>query len=737
MITKIEIAGIPPFKDKAILETDKKVNLIYGLNGTGKSTISNVLYDIEYGEKPDGVTIEYGGGLEDGKSYELVAYNQKFVQESFYESSEIKGIFSLSKDNAEAQSAIENAKLEKGKLEEQRTAKKMDESNYLDSIEKERGKVQNELWKIKNDFSGSGQSLDYCLSGLKGDKSKLYDHIVSIDKSSEPPKRSVEEIKKEADELQRGEAQELIEIPNINIVTKEIENNAVFSKVIVGNENSTIAGLIKELNNSDWVRQGKNYLHPIYDDNKQRCPFCQQETITNDFVKEIESFFSGEYEKDLSLIKSLLEQYCAQKNQIQKSESFNQYTILLPLKSEYESIWSSLLSTINQNIKSIEYKLEKPSTPVTIIETQGIVDKLNDIIGKANELITNYNVKVKQKGRALGELKDEFWNLMRWQYDSVLVSHIQTEGSQQKLLEQTKKEIQDVERKIEIQEGIIIENQSKTINIEDAINNINAALLDMGIADFKIEKYSDSLYKLCREGQTDDVFKSLSEGEKMIITLLYFIERCKGKESKDDNERKKIVIIDDPISSLSHIYVYNVGRLLIQEFTDSNANNKNVAKYDQVFLLTHSLYFFYEMAIIKRKDKEGDYNQKLFRIQKSQQGSHIFEMKYSEIQNDYHAYWMIVKDSGAHPALIANCMRNIIEYFFSFVEKKELNNVFNEKELQAPRFRAFNRYINRESHSIGQNIFDIKEFNYDDFKEAFELVFKLTGYEDHYKRMIK
>lgn len=82
-------------------------------------------------------------------------------------------------------------------------------------------------------------------------------------------------------------------------------------------------------------------------------------------------------------------------------------------------------------------------------------------------------------------------------------------------------------------------------------------------------------------------------------------------------------------------------------------------------------------------------------------------------------------------------MRNIIEYFFSFVEKKELNNVFNEKELQAPRFRAFNRYINRESHSFGQNIFDIKEFNYDDFKEAFELVFKLTGYEDHYKRMIK
>ena len=218
-----------------------------------------------------------------------------------------------------------------------------------------------------------------------------------------------------------------------------------------------------------------------------------------------------------------------------------------------------------------------------------------------------------------------------------MFSYVQSEQSNQKQLEKISKEINDIEEGLNHQERIILENQSKTINIEDAINNINEALLDMGIADFKIEKYSDSLYKLSREGQTGDVFRSLSEGEKMIISLLYFIERCKGKESKDDIESKKIVVIDDPISSLSHIYVYNVGRLLLQEFTDANPNNKNTTKYDQVFLLTHSLYFFYEMAITKRKDKEDGYNQKLFRIQKNQQGSYIFEMKYSEIQNDYHA----------------------------------------------------------------------------------------------------
>ena len=67
----------------------------------------------------------------------------------------------------------------------------------------------------------------------------------------------------------------------------------------------------------------------------------------------------------------------------------------------------------------------------------------------------------------------------------------------------------------------------------------------------------------------------------------------------------------------------------------------------------------------------------------------------------------------------------------------ELNNVFNRPELQDSRFKAFNRYINRESHSLGQNIFDIKEFDYDSFKEGLRLVFKETGYEDHYKKMMK
>lgn len=45
MITKIVLNGVASYRKEAVFETDKKVNLFYGLNGTGKSTFSEFLYD--------------------------------------------------------------------------------------------------------------------------------------------------------------------------------------------------------------------------------------------------------------------------------------------------------------------------------------------------------------------------------------------------------------------------------------------------------------------------------------------------------------------------------------------------------------------------------------------------------------------------------------------------------------------------------------------------------------------
>jgi wobble nucleotide-excising tRNase len=171
-----------------------------------------------------------------------------------------------------------------------------------------------------------------------------------------------------------------------------------------------------------------------------------------------------------------------------------------------------------------------------------------------------------------------------------------------------------------------------------------------------------------------------------------------------------------------------VGQLIRRLFFQSHS-------FTQVLVLTHSLYFFYELTDTNHERRKE--NQKLFRMVKNSAGSQIQEMKYEEIQNDYQAYWAVVNDPNQPPALLANCMRNIIEYFFNFVKKKDLNNVFQMPELQDTKYQAFCRYVNRESHSLGQNILDLKEFDYAVFREGLRLVFEKTGYSDHYNAMSK
>ena len=133
------------------------------------------------------------------------------------------------------------------------------------------------------------------------------------------------------------------------------------------------------------------------------------------------------------------------------------------------------------------------------------------------------------------------------------------------------------------------------------------------------------------------------------------------------------------------------------------------------------------------KKEHREVSQKLLRVYKTSNGTMIDSMGYEHIQSDYHSYWLAVKDN-TNPVLWANCMRNIIEYFFNFVEKRDLNNVM--QSLTDTKYQAFYRFINRESHSLGQNIYDFKEFDYDVFYEAFRLVFVTNGYEEHFNKMM-
>jgi len=721
MIAKISMNSVASYKSSATLETDKKVNLVYGLNGTGKSTLSNFLYE-------KGNCVFSNCSIDGLNDEDIRVYNQSFIQDYFYEPDNLKGIFTLSKENKEAEEKIKNAQKSVEQLEVDKQVKTSEKNEQKKTLNKKKQDAENKTWEIKTKFAGGDRVLEYCLENLKGNKSTLFSHLASINKPNEQSTKTTEQLKKEVEAIQGDDAQTHDLLSKINFTAQEVENKQILQKNIVGDENSTVSTLINKLQNSDWVKNGLQYLPKSIGEDAESCPFCQSKTITKLLLEDIQNFFDESYENDIDELKKLLSTYKNAISGLPKKEKFETNPFIVEKKGDFENHYNAVYNLLEKNKSQIEIKLKTPSQEITLSDSATVIKNFNDFIDGINQVISTHNSKIDNKDTVLADIKKQFWVLMRWDYDQTISTYQKDEIEIEKKITELTKTLKESGESITTQKNIIAEQQKNTINIEQSINFINNGLVELGLDDFHIEKHTDNLYKIKRSEHDADIFQSLSEGEKLIISFLYFVEMCRGKKSADDVGGKKIIVIDDPISSLSHIFIFNIGQLIKKEFLNSDS-------YEQVFILTHSLYFFYELTDTNHERRKE--NQKLFRMTKNSDGSHIFNMKYEEIQNDYQSYWQIVKDEKQPPALITNCMRNIIEYFFNFIEKKDLNNIFQKPELQDNKFQAFYRYVNRESHSLGQNIFDYKEFDYNTFKEALGLVFQQSGYKEHYEKMIK
>ena len=722
MIGEIKMQNVASYKAASSLITDKRINLVYGLNGTGKSTISDFLYDRSQKRFAS-------CGIAPADIEPVVVYNQTFVRDNFFLLDSLKGIFSLSKENKTAEKKIADAQKRIRSIDSEVSATTTAAERIDADFQRQRQAAIDEVWKIKVDYTGGDRVLEFCLDGLKGQKDKLFTFLVSLAKPSAEPQRNDTAIRLDAASLAGAEAQPLDRIDPLYFSQQSLETCPLLAQSIVGSGDSVVAGLIESLGNSDWVRAGLEYAgSTLPGASSSPCPFCQELTITSTFLAEVQSYFDETYQGAIESLGKLEADYRNGIASLPNIEAIVSHPLAGQSKASLERLHRDCVSLWAQNVGRIASKLKNPRNEVSLVSSSGVFEAINNAISTINSDVDQYNNRLRNKAASLTALKNEFWLLMRWKYDQTITRFQHDEADANKQRASLASTLATQLQSIEAQRKIVISAQAETINVGEAVDNINAGLLELAIEDFEIRKHSDNLYRIVRAGDPDDAFHTLSEGEKMIVSFLYFCELCKGRSSAEDTGIHRIAVIDDPISSLSHIYIFNIGRLIKRLFFQSE-------RFSQVFLLTHSLYFFYEMTETNHDRRR--LTQNLFRIAKNKEGSSIRPMSYDEIQNDYQSYWEIVKDSKQSPALIANCMRNIVEHFFSFVRRKDLNNVFQMPALQEGKHQAFCRFMNRESHSLGQNIFDIKEFDYQVFREGLKAVFDATGHSEHFKEMMK
>ena len=716
------IASYPVSTSVSIAINKKRVNLFYGQNGSGKSTIAKYFQDIENIEYAD-CSITPTVTQDD-----VIVYNQNFVEKNFYEKASQQGIFTIGEADASAEKEIEDTLSELNKLEAEiddiATQEKTQKSNQV----KSQNTFKDVIWNKKKTFEN--HPLLFCIKSERniGTKDGFLNKLLSI---KEIGTTTFDKLTEEAKTLTGDDVKELPNISVVSFSSQNIEKNHIYSEKIIGETDSYLSQLIDKLGNSDWVRNGINFL------DESNCPFCQQ-SINDDLKSNIKSLFTTVYEDKISNLERLSSAYKQSVNTIKNT--FNNPTFSMEHIVKHEELETLKLiytNKLNENITLLENKLSNPSVEITLFDTTEQLNNVNDCIKEIQQEIIEFNARLTQKDQLLSKIKIEFWKNLKQDCQSAIDLNLASQKDFDNNLKKLREKLTDTKTEKEKLEKTLTELRSRTTEIETSVKNVNARLNSLGVTGFylKASDENSALYFIERiNGANTNIFKSLSEGEKTLITFLYFLETCSGATSKEDNAicSNRTIIIDDPISSLSQNYVYDIASIIHYEVLEKD--------FKQIFILTHNLYFFHELLMLKNPNKAHkpkDYN--LFRVIKSLD-TNVIPMERDTLLNDYQNYWKTIKDCSEnklHVSMLPNAMRNILERYFSFIHQKDhLNKTLDSISSTDKEFEPFLRYFNRGSHSDAINL-DLGTIDTQRYIFKFREIFKKTGFLEHYDTMME
>ena len=729
MIEKIEVKKVASYDETGIKITNlKKVNFIYGANGCGKTTISNFLHDKT---NFDNCSIDWKNGQE----LKTLVYNKEFRLRNFG-SGKIGGVFTLGEATTEQIAAI-NEKVEALKVIKADGAKKRETLN-TQILKKE--KLENDFKEVtwtkiykkyettfKEAFTGSLQKESF-KNKLLSEFSSNTKALLSFDEITEKAKTIFGKVPQSITPINVIEFDRII----------EIENNPIWKKVIVGKADVDIAKLIQKLNINDWVNQGRNY---IQEDNTT-CPFCQQETISKDFKKQLEDYFDETYLSDLNTIKMLKEEYNSLMNNfVNELNNLETNQKSFPdTKLNIDRFSAYLKTLIGQNTANGEYlnnKTKEPSRSIELISVKEQLDLISDLIINANTEITKHNDIVANFATEKTSLIQSIWKYIIEEFKTdILKFNAENNGLQtgntalQSQLTAKLKEYSDLD--------IEIKNLSKNVtSIQPTINEINRLLKSYGFLSFEIVPSSEEgFYQIHREDGTI-AEATLSEGEITFITFLYYLQLAKGGSSEETVNDERILVIDDPISSLDSNVLFVVSTLIKDLIKSIKSETGNIK---QIILLTHNVYFHKEVSFIDGRTKFCA-KTNFWILRKNEKFTNIqsFNME-NPIKSSYELLWQELKNENVKSSItVQNIMRRIIENYFKLLGKygdDDLIQKFTTKEEQEI-CSSLISWINDGSHSINDDLFvELQDRTIENYKKVFKDIFVLTNHEGHFNMMM-
>ena len=563
-----------------------KYNVIYGLNGTGKTVLSNYLLDEGEGKKiVDGEWFKV-----EGDSIEnLAVFNKRYVSLNFFinDQRQIKGIIKsgivLGEEEKEKQDKIKilNEKFEK--LESKKT-----------NIEKE---ISDRAKNIKDFFAGTiyGNKRDI----LNYNKTKFEEKLKNVDISNIRNMilidNDFERYNNIRNQLNRKDAIALIKIDDL----EKFEYNDI-CKILADTPNGIsidrLVGLEEEL--SSWIRKGFD----IHKEDKKFCEFCTNK-LPNNLIDNLKKHFDDDTIIQEENLRWQMEEIDNKINFLNKIS--NEIKILSFSDEERKNKISQQIkfykkekSIYIENILTIKNKLnEKIHNIYSIVElensyfkSQCYDDSFRQIINKINEIITSFNDAQRNiendKKIAVEKILDHKFAVECDAFVKFVkerkVNNLCDDFSFNTPIESINCCLEKLNlNKNELQKEL----DEKKYDTEYFAENINQALSAfLGGSNLRLKANKEKMlgYYITRNNERAEP-ESLSEGEKTFITFLYFLLSLeRGYEiSGDASKEKNLIVIDDPVSSLDDVNFYDIFTFM----------KERISAAQQVIILTHNFNF--------------------------------------------------------------------------------------------------------------------------------------------------
>ncbi|MEI9786327.1 AAA family ATPase [Moellerella wisconsensis] len=727
-----EIYIIPPVAtyQKIVNLTDLRyVNFIFGSNGSGKTTISRIIGQSE-GHK--NCTLAW----KNSTPLQTMVYNRDFVENNFNQENTVKGVFTLGDNQVEAEKKITSLRPEIGKITEQINSinnqlngegDKLGKREELKALEP---KLTTICWKQKKKHD---DYFKIAFKGVRNSSDSFKDRVLNEYVNNKLILLSLDDLKSKAKIIYSDNLESIqLLLTLFPLKLSTIENSDILQKNIVGNKDIDIALLIEKLGNSDWVKQGLEY----HKHSSNKCPFCQQDT-NEELSESLKAFFSDEYEREVNELSSLLNEYSSDAERLLFTLNNNLEIGNVFLNQDiYKSKIMALEERIKVNKKLLEEKQAEPSKKIVLNETKVIIDELEFIIKESNEKTIEHNNTVSNILVEKEKLTGEIWRFIISELESDIVKY---NSEKEKLVRAIKGmesglEVKLKDRKILGSEIKELEKQSTSIHpTKDAINGLLKAF---GFDSFEIEVESDTNhYKICRKNG-DDASRSLSEGEKTFITFLYFYSLIKGAQSSSGISADRVVVFDDPISSLDSDILYIVSSL-IKGVIEEIRYQKGVIR--QIFILTHNVYFHKELCFHKDRSKSNAMSHESFwMVKKQQDGSFVERCSDNPIRSAYELLWEDIKSSNTSSLNIQNTLRRILENYFTMwggKSKDEICDLFDSKDKLI--CQSLFSWVNDGSHSIHDDLYINHGIQTNEsYLRVFKEIFDRADQIGHYNMMV-